>query len=261
MPTVAARDDAAEGGSVRRVRSPFDSLVDSYDAARPSYPPGLYAALPPLDGALVADIGAGTGIATRGLTEHGADVVAFDIGANVLARLRANGAAAPGRLVATAVADAHALPLRAACVDLVTYAQAFHWVRAAEAAAEARRVLRPGGALAVWWNDSAAQAEPWWRSQQEMLEVANRSYSRDYRVHDVAADLRAVFADVTTAQVPWERRLDIESYLVYLRSKSYVSALGDLLPDFLDAQRAILSGAFPDGTVVEPFVTRLWVAR
>ena len=242
-------------------RSPFDALVDSYDAARPSYPDGLYAALPPLDGRLVADVAAGTGIATRGLLAHGADVVAFDVGEAVLARLVANGSPGPGRLRGAAVADAHRLPLPDGSVDLVTYAQAFHWVRHAEAAAEARRVLRPGGAVAVWWNDSAAQAEPWWRAQQEMLEVANRAYSRDYRVHDVAADLGTAFADVTCVEVPWERTLDVETYLVFLRSKSYVAALGDLLADFLDAQRTVLAGAFPDGVVVEPFVTRLWVAR
>ncbi|HVF05160.1 MAG TPA: methyltransferase domain-containing protein [Frankiaceae bacterium] len=244
----------------QRSRSPFDALVDSYDAARPSYPGGLYAALPPLAGRRVADVGAGTGIATRGLLAHGADVLAFDIGAQLLARLRANGSPGPGRLLGAAVADAHALPLPDAGVDLVTYAQVFHWVRHDAAAAEARRVLRPGGALAVWWNDSAAQAEGWWRAQQQMLEVANRSYARDYRVQDVAADLRTAFADVRAVEVPWERRLDLDTYLVYLRSKSYVAALGDALGDFLDAQRALLAESFPDGVVVEPFVTRLWLA-
>ena len=242
-------------------RSPFDALVDSYDAARPSYPDALYDALPPLTGCRVADVGAGTGISTRGLLAHGADVAAFDVGTAVLARLVANGSPGPGRLLCAAVADAHALPLRAASVDLVTYAQAFHWVRPDEAAREARRVLRPEGALAVWWNDSAAQGEHWWRAQQEMLEVANASYARDYRVRDVAAELRTAFAGVVTAEVPWERRLDVETYLVYLSSKSYVATLGDLLPEFLDAQRDLLLETFPDGTVVEPFVTRLWVAR
>ena len=241
-------------------RSPFDAVADRYDAARPAYPDGLYAALPPLPGTLAADVGAGTGIATRGLLAHGADVVAFDVGPGMLARLLARAATGPGRLRGVAVADAHALPLRDTTADLVTYAQAFHWVRHDEAAREARRVLKPGGTLAVWWNDSAAQAEPWWRAQQEMLEVANTSYSRDYRVHDVAAGLRDVFADVTAVEVPWERRLDVATYLTYLSSKSYVAALGDMLPDFLDAQRDLLAGTFPDGVVVEPFVTRLWLA-
>ena len=242
-------------------RSPFDALVESYDAARPAYPDGLYAALPPLAGSLVAEVGAGTGIATRGLLAHGADVLAFDVGPAMLARLCANGSPGPGRLLGTAVGDGHALPLRDASVDLVAYAQAYHWMRPLDAAREARRVLRPDGALAVWWNNTAAKGEPWWQAQQEMLEVANDAYGRDYRIHDVAEDLRSAFATVETTAVPWVRRLDVGTYLTYLASKSYVAVLGERLPAFLAAQREVLTGAFPDGTVVEPFVTNLWVAR
>jgi SAM-dependent methyltransferase len=242
-------------------RSPFDALVDCYDAARPAYPDGLYGALPPLAGAVVADVGAGTGIATRGLLARGADVTAFDLGAGMLARLLANGSPGPGRLRGAAVADAHRLPLRDASVDLVTYAQAFHWVRPADAVPEARRVLRPGGALAVWWNDSDARGERWWQVQQDLLETLNDDYGRDYREHDPAADLGLAFGTVDVVTVPWVRRLDVETYLTFLASKSYVAALGERLPAFLGAQRALLAETFPDGTVVEPFVTRLWLAR
>jgi SAM-dependent methyltransferase len=84
-------------------RSPFDALASEYDAARPSYPDGLYDALDalagPLDGALVAEVGAGTGISTRGLLSRGADVVAYDLAPNMLERLRANGSPGPGALL------------------------------------------------------------------------------------------------------------------------------------------------------------------
>jgi len=70
----------------------FDPLVDAYDAARPSYPADLYDAIDrmagPLAGARVVEIGAGTGIATRGLRDYAADVLAVDIGPGMLRRLR-----------------------------------------------------------------------------------------------------------------------------------------------------------------------------
>jgi SAM-dependent methyltransferase len=246
-------------------RSPFDALVDQYDAARPSYPDGLYDALDelagPLDSALVAEVGAGTGISTRGLLSRGADVVAYDLAPNMLQRLRANGSPGPGALLGTAVADGHALPMRDGVADVVTYAQAFHWMRPVEAVREARRVLRLDGAIAVWWNDSDARAEPWWQAQQDLLETLNDDYGRDYRVHDPAVDLRTAFDTVTTATVPWLRRVNVDDYLVFLASKSYVAALGDAQQAFLDRQRDLLTTTFPDGTVEEPYVTRLWVGR
>jgi SAM-dependent methyltransferase len=246
-------------------RSPFDALATEYDAARPSYPDGLYDALDelagPLDGALVAEVGAGTGISTRGLLSRGADVVAYDLAPNMLERLRANGSPGPGALLGAAVADAHALPLRDGVADVVTYAQAFHWVRGPEAAREAARVLRPDGALALWWNNSAAQDEPWWQRQQDALEAVIPTYDRGYRAHDVPAGLHTAFDSVETAEVPWVRLLDVETYVTFLASKSYVASLGDRTAPFLDEQRAVLTEAFPDGTVEEPYVTRLWVAR
>jgi SAM-dependent methyltransferase len=234
-------------------RSPFDALAAAYEAARPTYPDGLYDALP-LPGATVADVGAGTGIATRGMLARGARVVAFDLAPNMLARVGAHAS-----LLGTVVADGHRLPMRDGSVDLVTYAQAFHWMDPSSSVPEARRVVRSGGALAVWWNDSDSREEPW-RMRQEELQNAGGS-GRDYRIHDVGDDLLLGFESVETAEVPWVRDLDLEAYLTFLSSKSYVARLGEGQGAFLDEQRALLRDSFPDGVVSERFVTRLWIAR
>lgn len=64
----------------------FEAVADEYDAARPSYPPGVYDSLARLDGLRVLDVGAGTGIATRQLLARGASVIAVDQGREVLGR-------------------------------------------------------------------------------------------------------------------------------------------------------------------------------
>ncbi len=75
-----------------RARS-FDTAAASYAAHRPGYPPALLDAVEeltgrPLAGARVADIGAGTGIATALLHRRGADVVAVEPGDGMAAQLR-----------------------------------------------------------------------------------------------------------------------------------------------------------------------------
>lgn len=229
----------------------FDPLAEVYARARPSYPSGLYDALPALAGSIVVDVGAGTGISSRGMAERGATVYAFDLAARMLAL----------NTVPRAVADAHALPVRDGAADLVTCAQAFHWVTPSRAVPEMRRVLRDGGAAAVWWNNSDAKGERWYQIQQELIETLNDDYGRDYRENPPEEDLAIAFDSVTTYDVPWARTLDVDTYLVYLSSKSYVAAMGDRMPEFLEGQRALMTEAFPDGVMTERFVTHLWVAR
>jgi SAM-dependent methyltransferase len=252
---------------VSRGRTPtgslFDPLADAYAAARPSYPDQVLVDIErilgrTLSGADVVEVGAGTGIATRLLLGQGARVVPVEPGPSMLARLLDRNPGLPAIR-----ADGEALPLRAGVADLVCYAQAWHWVDVPVAAAEAARVLRPGGALAVWWNDVDAGELRWWQRQQERLERMSPGYRRDYRTRPYADELRWTghFSEVVTLTGRWRRRIGIDDYLTWQRSKSYVAAIGDRLEDFLDAERRSILRAFPDGVVIEPFRTLLVIAR
>jgi SAM-dependent methyltransferase len=182
-------------------------------------------------------------------------VLATDLGARMLGRLHAKHPAVP-----VAVARAEELPFADGSFDVVCGAQMWHWVDVPTAATEAARVLRPGGWLAVWWNDVDAAGAAWFEAQQQRLEAASPGYRRGYRDRDDADELRPFFREVTTWTGAWSRELDLATYERWLRSKSYVQALPDL-EAFLAAERDSLSRAFPDGTVVEPFVVRLVLAR
>ena len=231
----------------------FEELVDDYEAARPRYPSELFDALAP--SGRVLELGAGTGIATRQLAPR-ADVVATDLGPRMLGRLHAKHPSVP-----VAVARAETLPFAAGSFDVVCGAQMWHWVDVPAAAAAVARVLRPGGALAVWWNDVDAAGQPWYEAQQERLEATSPGYTRGYRTRDDAALLRGTgrFADVRVATTRWQRELGWPLYERWLRSRSYVQAVPDL-EAFLAAERASLARAFPDGRIVEPFVVRVVVA-
>lgn len=242
----------------------FDALADDYEAGRPGYPDALLdllgsAAAPAgtLAGAAVLDVGAGTGIASRALAGRGARVLAADPGPGMLARLRGRAPAIPA-----VVALAERLPFADRCADLVCFAQAWHWVEVPRAAAEVVRVLRPGGALAVWWNDPADD-QPWYAAQQDRLEAAIDGYRRSYRDRDYGAELSATgrFGPVSAHRLRWARRIDLDTYARWLRSKSYVASLGDRMEPFVAGELRHLRAEFGDGPVYEPFVLRLWVAR
>ncbi|MGX1613378.1 class I SAM-dependent methyltransferase [Micromonospora chalcea] len=131
----------------------FGAAAAEYDRFRPRYPPAaLRWALDGLSGARVVDLGAGTGILTRGLLELTADgTVAQVVPVEPDPGMRAQLAdATPGT---TALAgSAEAVPLPDGSADAVLVGQAYHWFDREPAHAEIARVLRAGGMFAPIWN-------------------------------------------------------------------------------------------------------------
>jgi ubiquinone/menaquinone biosynthesis C-methylase UbiE len=124
----------------------FSGHSSAYAAFRPNYPPELFAQLAALNTRRerVWDCATGNGQAAVGLAEHFAHVVATDASVKQLASRRAH------TRIDYCAALAEAAPLAGASCDLVTVAQSVHWFQFERFYAEARRVLRPGGALALW---------------------------------------------------------------------------------------------------------------
>jgi trans-aconitate methyltransferase len=122
----------------------------AYASYRPSYPESLYDTILEFaaggDGArsMAADFGCGSGQVTRDLASRYDRVVGLDESESQLA----NAAPMPNIEYRRGAAEATGLP--SGCADLVTAAAALHWFDLRRFYDEARRVLRPGGALAAW---------------------------------------------------------------------------------------------------------------
>jgi SAM-dependent methyltransferase len=140
----------------REGRERFGDDPDNYDRARPPYPARVYEILVERCGlgerTRVFEVGAGTGLATRGLVALGAGpVVAVEPDPRLAAHLSAS-IAAPGTPVTVRNASFENVRLRAASFDLGIAATSFHWVDQRRGLAKAFRLLCPGGWWAMWWN-------------------------------------------------------------------------------------------------------------
>lgn len=245
----------------------FDPVADFYNSSRPDYPAGIYDALEEVVGglhhALVVDVGAGTGIASRQLLERGARVIALDVAQEMLRHARAS---APWP--ACVLGDGSVLPLRSHSVQLVCFAQAWHWFDPLRAVAEVARVLVPGGCWAAWWNHASADGEAWFDAYQDLMEDACPGYrrrdrntgNRAWSVEPIAAT--GLFGEGHKVVVLWDRRVSCEQWLVEERSKSYVDALGPAArAGLLDGVSAIINSKFPDHEMVLPYRTHMWIAQ
>ncbi|MGI5341076.1 class I SAM-dependent methyltransferase [Streptomyces sp. CA-181903] len=246
-----------------RARS-FDTAAAQYASARPSYPPALLDAVEELSGrrlvgARVADVGAGTGIATALLCARGAEVIAVEPGAAMARQCRE---ALPG--VPVVLGDGNALPLVGSSFDLVTYAQSWQWTHPAQSVPEALRVLRPAGALAIWWNTTAFDV-PWIRAQRERIARATRGTAPApaTRPGDEDAVRLAGLTGLRVArrQLRWSRTVSLDVHLGNIGSRSAFLLLDEgRRRAFFAAERAVLRAAFPDEVVEETYVVDLLVA-
>ncbi len=217
----------------------------------------------PLLGAEVIDVGAGTGHATGLLLKRGARVVAAEPGAAMATQLRR---ALPEVPLVRAVGEA--LPFKAVSADMITYAQSWHWTDPARSVREAVRVLRPGGAMVLFWNIADPDVE--WAVEQERRLVRYAPVPAFPGVHpghlppgvNVAEVLRRCHPGAlpVTRHVHWRRSIRLDAHLNHLASRSNIAALPpDILSRLIADERTALLGLFPDGVIDEAYAVQLVV--
>jgi SAM-dependent methyltransferase len=236
----------------------FGPAAADYERARPSYPPEAidvlrtHAGVGP--GARVCDLAAGTGKLTRLLVGTGADIVAVEPVPGMRAQLAE---VLPEIEVLDGTAEA--IPLDDGSVDAVTVAQAFHWFKFDEALAEIRRVLRPGGSLAILFNQRDERV-PWVKTWNDVIEWHSRRVAY-YQTTDWAKLLGDKgFTDVGYRSTEWNQPLTRDLLAARIRSVSYIAdEPPDVQQDYVDRVMALVAD-FGE-TFPLPYVTHVWFAR
>src|SRR5438445_9767149 len=141
---------------MRDPRARFSDRVDAYVRYRPGYPIDVVRTLEREIGihpskTRVVDVGSGTGISADLFLREGYAVVGVE--PNAAMRIAAEQLLASSARFQSIEGSAEATTLSDASVDLVVAAQAFHWFDRIAAGLEMQRILAPGGAVALVWND------------------------------------------------------------------------------------------------------------
>ena len=206
-------------GPPSRGRS-FGSVAAGYAALRPGYPADAVAHLLGRGRPLrVLDVGAGTGLLTEVVVDAGHAVVAVDPSPEMLAQLTDR---LPG--VGVAAGTAESLPLGDAAVDAVVAGQAAHWFDVVPAAAEVRRVLRPGGVLGLVWN-TRDERVPWVAALGAALADEARGHEADQGVVDRFAD--ELGAGISVAGSAVVQHLTPDEVVRGIATRSYVAVMDE----------------------------------
>jgi SAM-dependent methyltransferase len=224
----------------------FSDVSAGYAAHRPTYPAALVDfladAAPGRD--LALDVGCGTGQLSTRLAERFAAVVATDASAGQIA------AATPDDRVRYRAALAERSGLPDASADLVTVAQAAHWLDLDPFYDEVRRVARPGAVLALITygvlhvSDAAADRVvrhfydavigPFWPPERRHVEDGYRS---------LPFPVPALDAPRLSIAVAWR----LEDLIGYVGTWSAVRAAETAVGDGpIEAFRAALAAAWGD---------------
>jgi ubiquinone/menaquinone biosynthesis C-methylase UbiE len=212
----------------------FSAAAEVYERARPGYPDEAVAWVAERlgigPGRDVLDLAAGTGKLTRQLVPLGARVVAVEPIDAMRAELER---AVPG--VEALAGTAEAIPLFDESVDAVTCAQAFHWFRPEEAVPEIRRVLRPGGGLALLWNGRDLD-DPKHARVDELLAPHRREFPAGEE------HWRSVLGPLELRTWRYSESLAMNEYVDRVASTSFVGAMDeDRRHEFLSEVSTALS--------------------
>jgi SAM-dependent methyltransferase len=243
----------------------FNGLALEYDAYRPGYPNAAIEFLVKLGGLdktnTIADIGTGTGRLSLALAPHVRLLYAVDTADMMLDQLQENIKHAGLSNIHTIEAPGERTGLQPQSLDFVVLSQVFHWMDHAKALKEMHRILKPGRAVAILWNEVTNNADAYHIELQGLIKRYNPTYKGGLDIvaqeFPKAIDDSEFFFPVSINAFPFTVRYTLEAFIGYMLSKSYIGMgiTKSLLPEFIQEAHEILHRDFGTDKVVERYQT------
>lgn len=262
-------------GERGRLRATCDGAALLYDEVRPGYPEALFEDVASLSGVpsggRILEIGCGTGQATLPLARRGYEVLCVELGGNLAAVAQRNLAGYPRVEVRTGGFEEY--PLQEGYFDLVVSATAFHWLDPTVAYPKVGRSLKPGGAIALFWNEhvhSDASAGFCEATQgiyaREAPEICDENYGGPPRPEDLLdrteeIENSGLFGPVVRRSSRWDQAYDAAGYLRVLGTYSDHRNLDAATRDRLFRGIGLLINEEFGGRIVKGYQTSLYVAQ
>lgn len=244
----------------------FSDRVADYVRYRPDYPHTLLSWLQDELGVAndwhVADVGAGTGISSRMFLDAGYRVTAVEPNATMRAAMTAWLGGVDGFRAVDGSADATGLPDGG--IDLVTVAQAFHWFDPGSTRREFRRILRPSGLAAIWWNSRRLAGTAFLAGYEALLQRHCTDYTDVAERHADDAQMREWFGAGLRGEARFEhrQRLDFGALRGRLLSSSYAPRPGHPGHEpMMRALRELFDTTAVSGVVEMDYDTRIFAGE
>lgn len=257
----------------RTARATFETVAALYDEARPGYPDAVYDDLITLagvgSGALLLEIGSGTGHATLPLARRGFRIDCVELGEQMAAAARAKLAGFPGVMIAVADFDGWTA---GAHYKLAFSASAYHWLNPQTRVKRIAALLASNGYVAVFRNHHV-QGE----ASAEFNHAAQRIYANVYPEQVQARGLprpedilpveaqewlaSGLFSLAQTRVYHWQQLLTSKEYVRMLATHSDHRLLPEADRARLFDQLIRLIDSEFGGIAVKEYVTLLQVAE